>query len=572
MSPRLPNPSMLDLGKLPITQLARIAAREGVRPRAAYQAHKWFARRMAVTARALLVAAASKPDEKFWSNYYRGDSWVGRSVLGPFLGGGVMLLEASRLGADVYGVDIEPVAAAISNFQTQLRRLPCLNKQLQYLVDRVGGVMAPYYKACDDEGNEETLLYAFWVQEVTCKNCGHHFDAHPTFRFAYDDANNLQWVACRVCSRVIETGGGASYVRCSCGVTTTVAQGHIAGGEACCPRCGTREGLIDLARRTRKPPRFRIFAVETLPEGDDRRWTLADRRIRTATDYDLERFRAAKRHLNKIVRARPRALPACAIPISGRSDARLPSYGYTDYVDLFNSRQQLHLALLGREIARLKGPEGTAMAIAFSDHLTTNNMLCAYAGGWRRLTPLFSIRAFRHIARPVEINPWLRRNGRGTFPNAVRAVVRASDALKSPVEPTPMGLIKSVTDAEPGKSSILCGDARDLREIKAGSIDLVLTDPPYFDYISYSELGHFFAPWLARFGLIENHKTRGFPAGQLASPHRWGRLRNALPNGLRQHSRRCGVSAVHMAALCSHIKILMGGGGRPLRTRWPSPA
>jgi putative DNA methylase len=102
---------------------------------------------------------------------------------------------------------------------------------------------------------------------------------------------------------------------------------------------------------------------------------------------------------------------------------RLVNYGYGDYRELFNARQQLHLALLGREISRLKSPLREAMAIAFSDHLTTNNMMCGYAGGWRRLTPLFSIRAYRHIARPVEINPWLRHNGRGTFPNAVRAVL-----------------------------------------------------------------------------------------------------------------------------------------------------
>ena len=53
--------------------------------------------------------------------------------------------------------------------------------------------------------------------------------------------------------------------------------------------------------------------------------------------------------------------------------------------------------------------------IAFSDHLTTNCMMTNYAFGWRRLAPLFSIRAFRHVPRPVEINPWLDGTGRGTY-------------------------------------------------------------------------------------------------------------------------------------------------------------
>lgn len=49
------------------------------------------------------------------------------------------------------------------------------------------------------------------------------------------------------------------------------------------------------------------------------------------------------------------------------------------------------------------------------------------------------------------------------------------------------------------------------------SIDLVLTDPPYLDYIAYSELGHFFAPWMHRFGLIDGNSVARFPKGQLAA-------------------------------------------------------
>ena len=32
------------------------------------------------------------------------------------------------------------------------------------------------------------------------------------------------------------------------------------------------------------------------------------------------------------------------------------------------------------------------------------------------IAPLFTIRAFRHVSRPVEINPWLDGTGRGRFP------------------------------------------------------------------------------------------------------------------------------------------------------------
>jgi adenine-specific DNA methylase len=112
----------------------------------------------------------------------------------------------------------------------------------------------------------------------------------------------------------------------------------------------------------------------------------------------------------------PDFIPRGPIPSAGRSDDRLVRYGYRDYSELFNPRQLLHLGLLAEEIQRVEGLAGEALKIAFSDHLTTNNMFCGYAGGWRRLSPLFSIRAYRHITRHVEINPWLQNNRRARFP------------------------------------------------------------------------------------------------------------------------------------------------------------
>src|SRR5437868_13093448 len=41
--------------------------------------------------------------------------------------------------------------------------------------------------------------------------------------------------------------------------------------------------------------------------------------------------------------------------------------------------------------------------------------------------------------------------------------------------------------------------------------------PPYFDYISYSELGHFFVPWMVHLGLISASCLEGLPGHQLAA-------------------------------------------------------
>jgi putative DNA methylase len=79
------------------------------------------------------------------------------------------------------------------------------------------------------------------------------------------------------------------------------------------------------------------------------------------------------------------------------------------------------------------------------------------------------------------------------------------------------------------------------------SISLVLTDPPYFDFISYSELGHFFVPWMVRFGLIDESCLAAFPADQLAaiskSPDATARFTVGMTRAFKEIRRVCKEDA-----------------------------
>src|SRR4051812_25435650 len=143
----LPATSLLDAGDLPVGDIATLAKREGSRPRAAYQAHKWFARRFAVNARSLLAASVTPADAQFWPAYYGEASCAHVSVLDPFMGGGVMVLEAARLGAAIRGVDVEPVAAVVANFQGRLWDLPDLTPLMEHMRERVGSRLTRFYQS-----------------------------------------------------------------------------------------------------------------------------------------------------------------------------------------------------------------------------------------------------------------------------------------------------------------------------------------------------------------------------------------------------------------------------------------
>jgi hypothetical protein len=75
---------------------------------------------------------------------------------------------------------------------------------MKQIREGVGSRLARFYQSRNEQGGEETLLHAFWIQVITCARCGYRFDAHPRFRLAWDEHADRQWVACRICSRILE--------------------------------------------------------------------------------------------------------------------------------------------------------------------------------------------------------------------------------------------------------------------------------------------------------------------------------------------------------------------------------
>ncbi|HOX57990.1 MAG TPA: DNA methyltransferase [Verrucomicrobiota bacterium] len=502
--------SLLDAGNLPMHDIAALALREGRRPRAIYTAHKWFARRLGTVFRALLVGAVSGPEDDFWEGYYGGANLCGLTVLDPFVGGGTSVVEASRLGATTFAVDVDPIACSVTSLELMAANLPDLEVALVTLKDSVGRRVRKYHSFVSDEGTEYQVLHHFWVQVVTCRECGESYDAHPNFILAIE--SERQWVFCSCCGRIEARSAAYHSFRCRhCGQRTEVASGRVEYGRAKCPRCACREALIDTSRRTGETPRWREFAVEVLGRAEGGRPVpMTERHFFTANAHSDRRFKAAQAECRRREASHPQTFPGLRISTEDRADSRLVDYGYQRWTELFNPRQLLHLSLLAEAIDGFDEPVRSALAMAFSDHLPTNCMLTSYAAGWRRLTPLFSVRAFRHVPRPVELNPWTDGSGRGSFPNAVRKLLRARAYARAPKEPTLDGGFRAVLPVRTGKKpQVSCGTARDLSFLPAGSVDLVLTDPPYFDNIAYSELAEFFLPWLRLLDVVSDSKDQG---------------------------------------------------------------
>ncbi|MFH1893528.1 MAG: DNA methyltransferase [Candidatus Zixiibacteriota bacterium] len=518
MITRFPKRTLLESGKVPIAQIAELALREGQCTNPIYRVHRWFARRLGSQFRAILTGLSLKPEDadRFWDLYLGNLSLSGAVVLDPFVGGGTSLVEAERCGARVIGYDIDPVATFITRFELEADTYDPSAPEIAGLCEAVSAKLAPFHKTKVPKTGERMVLHHFWVECRTCSTCGTAFEVHPHYQLAYSKEKELQWVFCKSCHEVLELPITRKELRCGCGVHTRIAQGTLDQGKVRCPSCGVLSMLGDRGN-TPTRPEWRLFAQEYLEETP----TGVTRHFKAASKGDRIRYGRARGLLEDIERAGNAFAPSRSIPTKGRSDQRPLIHGFTRYRDLFNDRQLLHLTLLGQAISKVKEPKSRRLlAMAFSEHLTTNCMYTAYAFGYRRISPMFSIHSYRHITRPVEINPWLDGIGRGTFPNVLRKITKAVAFAASPTNLNPKGGRKpartyrhvAAKDVSTHPWSVLDGSFRasistktseNLEGIPDDSIDLILTDPPYFDNLSYSELSDFYLAWHQSLGVAE---------------------------------------------------------------------
>ncbi|NPV69261.1 MAG: DUF1156 domain-containing protein [Firmicutes bacterium] len=113
-------PTCLELD-FPIAQINAVSQLEGNAGKPIYQMSKWWARRRSSVFRAMLIGAATQaPDDpgeaakRIWDHYYcnhqKAGSFKNLRVLDCFMGGGTTLVEGSRLGMQMVGVDLNPIA------------------------------------------------------------------------------------------------------------------------------------------------------------------------------------------------------------------------------------------------------------------------------------------------------------------------------------------------------------------------------------------------------------------------------------------------------------------------------
>jgi len=157
----------IDFPILPVNQVAII---EGNAGKPIYQMSKWWARRRSSVFRSMLIAAATKaPDDPshaaklVWDNYYANHQKKGAfkhlKVADIFMGGGTTLVEGSRLGMQMVGNDLNPVAWFVVKQELSNVDLQEVQKLLSDIEAEVKPQIMPYYYCDGPKGEKGTWTY-----------------------------------------------------------------------------------------------------------------------------------------------------------------------------------------------------------------------------------------------------------------------------------------------------------------------------------------------------------------------------------------------------------------------------
>ena len=149
----------------PIIPINHIATIEGNAGKPIYQMSKWWARRRSSVFRSMLLAAAmkatddeSKAAKAVWDVYYANHQKRGSlrhlKVADPFMGGGTTIVEGSRLGMQMFGCDLNPVAWFIVKNEMAQVDIEEVKRLLADIEAEVKPQIMPYY-ACDGPNGEK---------------------------------------------------------------------------------------------------------------------------------------------------------------------------------------------------------------------------------------------------------------------------------------------------------------------------------------------------------------------------------------------------------------------------------
>jgi adenine-specific DNA methylase len=426
------------------------------------------------------------------------------------MGSGVTVGEARKLGCRVIGRDINPVSYLLVKSFVNDYSIPEIADTFEEIKKDLSEKIKSYYKTLVQDGDMADVLYYFWVKVILCPFCGNEIDLFPSRVFsmhAYPKKNPMAKSVCPYCNAINSVVVSDVTTKCnSCGMVYNLQKKLPNKNQINCSRCNRSFSIIESIRKQDSPPSHRMYAKMVLTSRGEKQY---DR----ITDYDLMLYRKASEDLQH----NTLKIPKVAIQ-NGHNTDQILNYNYRYWHQLFNDRQLLCLGILAERIGKIENEQVRELfACLFSGCLEFNNMFCSFKGeGTGAVRHMFAHHILKPERTPLEANIWGTPKSSGSFSTLfeqrlMRALEYKSDPFELQLDSRTNATrkIRHINHSVSGRIAstysqfkqktlydvyLSCGSS-DKTDIEDRSVDLVVTDPPFFANVHYSELADFFYVW-----------------------------------------------------------------------------
>ncbi len=504
----------IETADFPFEHISRIAELESWRKeinRPIYHIHKWWAQRLGSVFRAIVLATFAPEDADVLKLFYSPARLTDVVVFDPFMGSGTTVGEVLKVGGRAIGRDINPVACFLVKNALSMPARNDVLKTFHAIENDISQAIQHFYRARLDNGAEAPVLYYFWVKQVVCPSCDQSvdlFDSYIFARHAYPKRHPEAQALCPVCGAINRTNYNSTQIECSsCHSQFDPNSGSVRGSKVTCPHCGKTFLITQAVHKLGMPPTHRQYAKLVLMPDGDKTYLPAD-------GFDHALYHKAEEEL----KMRGGALSVGRIEPGYNTDQIL-NYCYSEWHQLFNARQLLCLGMLANRVKAIPDEKQRDLfCCLFSGVLEFNNMFTSFKGeGTGAVRHMFSHHILKPERKPLEANPWGTSKSSGAFSTLFKTrILRALDYCEKPFEirvvqngtrlssEKVFGLSKPLAGNVASKSLeeflnngtvyLSCGNSRHT-DLASESVDAIITDPPFFDNVHYSQLADFFYGW-----------------------------------------------------------------------------
>jgi len=411
------------------------------------------------------------------------------------MGGGTTIHEAIRLGASVVGFDIVPIP--VLQARASLTPIPLHEKKRVFrefyntLAERLRPLFETHCAECDNPCESQFELYGL---RKRCA-CGEALFV-DSFRLREEpDGTTIELNARDGALQII----GQKQV-----FDKALATPVYEKATQRCPKC--QAAFTDL-RHEPFTQRYTPLVIV----GDCKTHGLF---FKFPDSQDLQHIQDAQAFLQVAVQLPGEAL---IVPHGPKSDDLL-NKGITSFAEVFTSRQLIYISACNELLNQVDEKHRLWLGLLVSTSLEFNSLLCGYKGADKRragaIRHVFSHHAYSFSHTALENNPVFSGNTSGTlglrFEDRIEAAALWAEA---PIERrfvrgqwtkialegetdwgTPAETLQEL-HGEPKMFMVRQQDSSRL-PLPDASVDHVVTDPPYFDSVQYSDLAHFFRAWL----------------------------------------------------------------------------